>query len=397
MDPLGPFRTDQCVQCGECFARCPVMHLPLDEAKREVKRLVDGQVTRRVEKKCTSCFTCNFICPEHCNPASRIIDRWNARLVRDGLPARAKYFTPDCHPNFRTYVMDRLPADEKELVSTWADTSPCDEVFYPGCNVLTVPYMTRTRLLDGLTIRGALDLCCGEMYFRTGQYAMLERTAERLNAWRQKLGFSRMIIPCTAGRNMFTNVLPRYGFVCDFEVQHLLSWLDQRVTAGAYEIKNPLNKTVTIQDSCHAKFFGDDYMDLPRRLLEHIGATVTEQALCRENTLCCGIGGGFSQPAAYHPVAVTLATARSLAEAGKTGADLLAVYCAGCMQMLAVGQIAYPNRMPIWHVLELLSHAIGETPQRLHKKRAWQMFAGTMRHQVPALFSTRRFVMPEDS
>jgi len=360
-----------------------------------VKRLSRGEKTKRALSKCTSCFACNLFCPEGANPAQRILDIWHEKSVHEGLPVRAKYFIPDSPLNFRTYVLEKLPADEKALVESWEDESPCEEVFYPGCNVITVPYLTRTRLLDGVNIRGSLSLCCGETYYRTGQYEMVAKAAARLSAWAKKLRIKKMIVPCTAGMNMLQNVLPKFGVHFDFEVSHMLPWLLARIESGEVKITNPLNQTVTIQESCYAKMFGDEFMDVPRRLLEKMGATVVEEELSRERALCCGIGGGFSHASGYHPLDVTSATIRSLRQAGKTGARAVVVYCAGCLQMLSVGQIVYPNRLPIYHLLELLQIATGEKPERRNKKRARLMFKGVARHQMPKTLSKKRFFMSD--
>ena len=395
MDLFDKFNAEKCTLCGECFHQCPVMQLPLDVAKAEIERLVNGEETKHVLQKCTSCFACNFICPEGCNPAQRILDVWHEKSVHEGIPIRAMYYTPDSTLNFRTYVLDRLPEDEKALVKSWEDVSPCDEVFYPGCNVITVPYLTRTKLLDGVNIRGSLNLCCGETYYRTGQYEMAERAAKRLETWCKQLGFKRMIVPCTAGRNMFTNVLPKFGVKFDFEIQHMLPWILEKIEKGEVQITNPLNMTVTIQESCYGKFFGDEYMDVPRRLLEKAGARVVEEDLCREKALCCGIAGGFSYTSGYNPWDITLATIRTLRLAKRTRAQALAVYCAGCLQMLTVGQVVYPNRMPIYHILELLQIAIGEKPERRHKQRARTMFRGVAINQFPKVLSRKRFFMKD--
>ncbi|MBW1808896.1 MAG: (Fe-S)-binding protein [Deltaproteobacteria bacterium] len=389
------FHAEKCVLCGQCLHQCPVMSLPIDLAREEVKRLSRGEKTKRALSKCTSCFACNLFCPEGANPAQRILDIWHEKSVHEGLPVRAKYFIPDSPLNFRTYVLEKLPADEKALVESWEDESPCEEVFYPGCNVITVPYLTRTRLLDGVNIRGSLSLCCGETYYRTGQYEMVAKAAARLSAWAKKLRIKKMIVPCTAGMNMLQNVLPKFGVHFDFEVSHMLPWLLARIESGEVKITNPLNQTVTIQESCYAKMFGDEFMDVPRRLLEKMGATVVEEELSRERALCCGIGGGFSHASGYHPLDVTSATIRSLRQAGKTGARAVVVYCAGCLQMLSVGQIVYPNRLPIYHLLELLQIATGEKPERRNKKRARLMFKGVARHQMPKTLSKKRFFMSD--
>ena len=61
MDLFDKFNAEKCTLCGECFHQCPVMQLPLDVAKAEIRRLVNGEETKHVLQKCTSCFACNFI------------------------------------------------------------------------------------------------------------------------------------------------------------------------------------------------------------------------------------------------------------------------------------------------------------------------------------------------
>ena len=71
-----PFNRERCTVCGECFHRCPVMHLPLERAQREMARLLAGEDSP-VLRKCTSCQACNLFCPEDCRPANRVLDRWH--------------------------------------------------------------------------------------------------------------------------------------------------------------------------------------------------------------------------------------------------------------------------------------------------------------------------------
>lgn len=391
MNLFHDFDAERCEECGRCLHQCPVMGLPLETARAEIRRLKSGEKTRYVLSRCTSCFACNFICENHCNPAQLILQRWNETYRARGLPVRARYFDTNHQPNFRTYVLDRLPSDEKAMVQSWADMSPCREVFYPGCNVITVPYLTRTRLLDGMTIRGSLEMCCGETYYRMGLFDELKRVGRRLEAYFRTLRVERMIIPCTAGRNMFTNVLPSFGIQFDFTVTHLLELLWEKVTAGELVFTHPVDLTVTIQESCYAKMFGGAYTALPRKLLEAAGARVIEEELHGQSALCCGIAGGFSPDSGYHPWDITLSTIRSLRQAKKTGAQAVVTYCAGCLQMLSVGKIVYPTHgMPVYHLLEILQMAIGEKPARLNKKRARTMFAGVARKQMPLVLSSRR-------
>jgi hypothetical protein len=59
--------------------------------------------------------------------------------------------------------------------------------------------------------------------------------------------------------------------------------------------------------------------------------------------------------------------------------------------MLSVGKIAYPvPGLPVYHLLEILQTAIGETPARRNGKRAWTTFTGVVKNQFPLLLSTGR-------
>lgn len=394
MGQYDAFDQNACTLCGECFHQCPVLHLPLEDAKREIAGLIEGKRTGVVLKKCTSCLSCNLVCPQACNPAQLILEHWHALYREEGLPARAGYFIPHHRPNFRTYVQERLPKDEKALVRQWDDTSPCEEILYPGCNIITTPYLMMTSLFGGIPIRGSLDLCCGEMYYRSGQFEQVTQVAARLTEHFEKMGVKRMLIPCTAGRNLFTNILPRFGARFTFEIEHVLPWILRRLESGELEIRKKIDLTVTIQDSCHAKAFGDEYINLPRRLLHMLGAKVVEQEQCGNRMQCCGIGGGFSHASGYHPFSILAATGRVLNSARATGAQAVVTYCSGCMQQLAVGRLMLPFLwMEIYHILELVQIAIGETPKRRLTNRAMLLASGVVRNQFPKMVSRKRYTM----
>ena len=392
-----PFNPKACDECGECFHQCPVMQLPLSVAQTEIRRLKEGKRSKYVLNRCTTCFACNFFCPQNANPCQLIISLYNQEYKEKGLPLRAKYFQPHQVPNFRRYVVDRLPGDERRLLEKWGDLSPTKEFCYPGCNVCTVPYLTQTSLLEDVDIRGGLSYCCGETYYRTGMLDTLQQVGKRMQNYLRTLKAKKMMILCPAGYNMFANILPHFGMDIDLEITPLLVWLRERIENGTIHLKRKLDLRVTIQESCYGKIFGKEYYELPRKILEQIGIEVIEMKWSKECSLCCGIGAGFPIHSGYHPRDILLATFRSLREAKKTRADALVVYCAGCLQMLSAGKIFYPSRMPVYHILEVIQMAIGEEPLRRQDSRARVLSQGTLIHQFPKLLSNKRFWMEEIS
>ncbi len=386
-----PFEVQRCTFCGLCFNKCPVIHLPLEEAIQEMYRLVNGEETKHVLQKCESCFDCNYICPEEANPAQLILQRWHEKYERDGMGAYGAYFIPHEKTNFRTYVLERLPSDEKEILKEWALESPVKEIFYPGCNIITVPYLTKSKIFDGYIFRGSLDFCCGEMYLRMGLPEKAREAGLKVRDWLHRMGVKKVTIACTAGYNMFTNVLPSLGVEFDVEFQHFYPILLEKLKSGELKVTNPLNISVTIQDSCYGKIFGDRFLNTVREILKTIGVTITEAPNTKYTGFCCGIAGGFSQYSNFNPVKIAVSTIRSIKNLTSRPADSIAVYCAGCLQMLSVGKLVYPTTREVFHIFELVQMAIGEKPLRRQKSRAVHFFAGTLKNQAPLLLSKKRY------
>jgi Fe-S oxidoreductase len=371
------------------------MALPLGRAREEMERLLVG-ADSPVLRACTSCGACNLLCPQDCRPANLILDRWHEAYLRRGLPARAAYFLPHSRPNFRTDIVARLPAGEKGTVRRWRREEPASEFLFSGCNLITTPYLTFSRLFEEIEIRGGLDYCCGEMLFRMGLYEALEGVARRLDHWFRRLGARRVYLTCTAGLNMLRYVLPQFG--AQFEGIQFLPYLEvilERLVAGDFGPIRPLEWTVTVQDSCHTRHLAPGFADLPRQLLAAVGARVQEAPHNREEGLCCGIGGGFAHASAYHPADLLLSARATSRDHRRVEADATCVYCAGCLEMMSVARLVDPNRRPVYHILELVQMAMGEAPRRRQGALARSFVLGTVGRQFPRLASRERFWLPE--
>jgi Fe-S oxidoreductase len=372
------------------------MHLPLEHARQEIERLLAGEDSP-VLRACTSCLACTLFCPEDCRPPNLILDRWHEAYQREGLPARAAYFLPHARPNFRTDIVAHLPAAERDAAARWRQAAgvPAREFLYSGCNLITTPYLTFSRLFEGVEIRGGLDYCCGEMLFRMGLYEAVEQVARRLSHWFHHLGAERVYLVCTAGLNMLRNVLPQFG--ADFSGIQFLSYQQRvldRLESGDLAVR-PLEWTVTVQDSCHARVVEPGFADLPRQVLAAIGVQVQEAPHHCDEQLCCGIGGGFAHASAYHPVDLLLSARATSRDHRRSPADATCVYCSGCLEMMSVARFVDPSSRPVYHLLELVQMAIGEEPRRQQGALARQFIAGTMRRQFPRLLSPQRFWLPD--
>lgn len=378
---------------------CPVISLSRKDARGEIEALLAGDPSVVLDR-CQSCFACNFHCPNGARPASLVLQRWNEQYRREGLRARAAFFATHWpnYPNFRSRVVERMTDEERALLAKWARTDPLDgdTLAYPGCNVLATPTLVQSGLFDGLDFRGRLEYCCGEMAFRSGLFDHLRQVAKRLDKWFHHLAPRHLLVLCTACTDVIKNVLPGHGLTYQFEsVTSYVDWLWRRIREGEVEVTRELGWKVALQDSCHAKMFGDAYLDAPREILRALGCEVVELPNCRENARCCGIGAGFSVSSSYHPFKLRAATAANIDDVKKTGADVLCAYCSGCNQMYHVARKLYFKRVPFetYHLIELVQLGIGETPRRMIGRTAKSMFRSMLR-RLPSTWSRKRFELP---
>ncbi|RJP26326.1 MAG: (Fe-S)-binding protein [Actinobacteria bacterium] len=384
------FHYEDCDLCGDCLVRCQYMDLNRSEAVEEMKRLIAGEPTRVVHKKCISCYACDAFCPRGCRPYELILKTWHERYRERGLPVRASYLMPASSPNFRTDILKRMNVRERELLRVWREAPPEGEaVLYPGCSVLTLPHLLDAGFMRGVTVSGDFDLCCGEMYFRQGLFDVVERVAEKLTTYYRGRDIGTMLFACPAGLNMFRNVLPgQFGAEFDFGVEYLGTYLLEKLESGEIEIVKKLHRSVAVHDSCHARILGSEIMDTARSLYALMGLEMREMEHNREEGFCCGFAAGCNR---YSPTDMVLASIRELWEAQKTGAREMAIYCTACLTTMTMYRWLFPTPQPLRHLLEYLKEATGEMPRHPAQKRSFFMLANIARKAFPQIPSRKTY------
>ncbi|MDY6795057.1 MAG: (Fe-S)-binding protein [Actinomycetota bacterium] len=243
--------------------------------------------------------------------------------------------------------------------------------------------------MEGVTISGDWDLCCGEMYFRQGLFNVTERVAEKLTAYYRGRDIGTMLFACPAGLNMFRNVLPgQFGAEFDFDTAYIGTWLLDRLESGELEIKKRLNRSVAMHDSCHGRILGGEIMDTSRRLLTMMGLEVVEMEHNREDGYCCGLAAGCNR---YNPADMFSASVKELKETSGTGADELALYCTACQITLTTMRWLHPTAQPVRHLLEYLKEAAGEEVDHPAQGRSFHLLANTIRNAFPKIASRKTY------
>ena len=159
------------------------------------------------------------------------------------------------------------------------------------------------------------EKCCGSVLLRTG----FEKEAKEQIEKNTEILKDEKIITSCAG--CYKTLKEDYD---GLDVIHISQLLDELIKEGKLNFeKSDLN--VTYHDSCHLgrqmKVF-----DEPRNAIESV-ANIVEMENSREESLCCGAGGGVKS--AYPEIANQMAKSR-LAQAKETDCETLVVSCPFC-------------------------------------------------------------------
>jgi len=374
---LKPFDKDECELCGKCLAACPHLDLNENQAKAEMERLHKGDLNSPVLKACVSCFMCNAACPNGQNVHGLVLSLWHRNRSGLSLPGRVRMCQPEQKlPNVWSAVWERYSKREKKMFADMGRDYSGKEVLFLGCNQLLNPYIADSPLLNGLPIAAAQGVCCGEMYFRMGFLDSFRMSAQRWMDYWSRRAPERMVVFCTACLNMFRNVYPAYlNAKVPFEIVGLLEWLSERIDIGNIKLTDPVGLKVLVQDSCHARVLGPEFMATARTLMEKAGAKVIDTARDDMGTPCCGMAGaapGFNPYTMYRLGRGRLRLAR------KTGANAIAAYCNGCVLMLSMTTQMTLYRPEVYHLIELLEMACGHRPAHLHRRRAREIMVSAL-------------------
>ena len=194
-------------------------------------------------------------------------------------------------------------------------------LYFRGCTARekqTEISIATERLLDLAEVDYYIlddEKCCGSVLLRTG---FEKQAKEQIKKNTEILKDEKIITSCAG---CYKTLKEDYD---GLDVVHISQLLDELIR------ENKLNFTkadfkVTYHDSCHLGRHMDVF-DEPRNAIESV-ADIVEMENSREDSLCCGAGGGVKS--AYPGIAGQMAKSR-LAQARETGCETLVVSCPFC-------------------------------------------------------------------
>lgn len=329
-----------CYQCGKCDAVCPWNRVRKFFIRQLMHQGQLGLVPFESDDLwlCTTCRNCVQQCPR----GVKIIDVMRAMrriLVPDGV-------VPASIPNLRSVMtsiasvgnpfrQEKDRAEWAEALSIKAFTEGTDLLYFPCCYPSYEPRLKKVAQATGeLLQKGGVDFgllgskenCCGESVRAAGNEELFKRLARENIKTFIDHGVKKILTSSPHCYHTFKN--DYIEFKANFEVIHISQYLLELIREGRLEITKEFKKRVTYHDPCYLGRHNGIY-DEPRELLKRIpGLQLVEMPDSKDNSLCCGMGGGR----------IWMETAKGerfsdlrLQQALSTGAEVLVTACPYCI------------------------------------------------------------------
>ena len=398
---------DACTRCGECSNWCPAYDQddrePLNPRGRAslFKDIIgrqygvfsaDSILGKLSGKKpvtnaemeafakdlyaCSTCMQCHFVCPVAIDTVElwerireTIVDAGHGPL--DDQKALVKntksYDNPWAQPRSSRGRWAKMAKKKKRINDVPKDISKksAEVLYYVGCtasydNNVEEVGINSTKIFEhagvDFGILGNKEKCCGSVLLRMGDRASFEKICGENIEQFNGLGIKTLVTSCAGCLKTIKEDYKRVGKL-DFEVKHTLEYIVDLIKSGKLELKKPVNLKITYHDPCHLGRHAGIF-DAPRELISLIpGLELVEMERNRENSRCCGAGGGLK---AGFPDMQNAISQKRIDDALATGATELVSACPFCYQGLQVGIQAKDANINMRDITELVCMALGD-------------------------------------
>jgi Fe-S oxidoreductase len=365
-----------CLWCGRCYEVCPAAQTGKDLSPKTVMancaeyleqdKFDDDSLLQLLGMEamfnCTTCAACVEACPVSNNPAEIIVEFrrhyvMDLSQMPDTMAAANRNLESRGHPFVGTSAN---PDDWRAgLAVPVFQAGKTEYLLWIGCSVI---YEERTQEIARAMVKilnaagvsyGILEeaRCTGDPAKMMGNEIQFVEIAEaNIEAFHEQQ-IQKVLTVCAHCYNSFDRYYPQLG--ADWQTIPHSVFIDQLIEDGALSIAFDEGDKITFHDPCYlARHNG--IVDAPRKLVAAVGQLI-EMPRNKENSFCCGAGGGNYWGG--HGGTARISDVR-VQEAFDTGADKIATSCSFCNLMLTSSASKHSESRKVYDVAELVAEKI---------------------------------------
>ncbi len=308
--------------------------------------------------KCTGCGNCEEIC----HAKIKLVDLWEK--IRKWMADEGVAPLPVHKKLEKSIIKNGNPYGEPKTKrdAWWPEevprTTPPQAIFFAGCTgsyrMQNIPRAAVT-ILDraGITVNclGENEVCCTSPLLRTGINMQTLEASKEVVTKADALGAKDMVMSCSGCyKTVSSNYVEYYGKPGQ-NVYHITQYVDKLIANRKLPLNNEFKARVTYHDPCHLGRHSKVFEE-PRNILKKIkGLDFVEMERNRENSRCCGAGGGYKS--AFNDFAVNIAAER-VRDAEAVGAEVIATACPFCVLNLKQGAAKIKSKVKVMDITEIL-------------------------------------------
>jgi len=386
----------QCISCGDCREATDYTSEPqkwgvcvardhtsgfeafFGRGKMQIIRsLWQGklQLSKDLGEVIYQCPTCNA-CAETCAydmDNAAIYETLRAELIDAGCGLEAhvpmnKAMVELLNPYERDNKQKKDWLGKLDFKIKDATKEEADVLYFVGCTAALTPEIqtvaiNTAKVLKKLgidfSVYGEFEVCCGSVAKRTGDLNAFNSVATKNYELFKKSGVETIITSCAGCYRTLKTDYSDYMEDLGLEILHTIEFIYNIINKQDIQLKH-LGITATYHDPCHTgrnagvKENINPLYEEPREILRKI-VNLVEMKTIKENTKCCGAGGGVKK--GFPELALEIAKSR-VKEAEDSVAQYLVSICPFCYRNLYDAIKELNSDIKMIDLMELLNQAL---------------------------------------